>query len=245
MLSSPAPIPRITTLCLLAHAGGCAQRYLPLLPQLAQAIRLVPIELPGHGEHLSERPLETLEAMTDYIAERIPEAAPQEIAIFGHSMGGMLAYLTAKHFADHGETNKVGRLILSCCHVPGYTRLPRDILGMDLKTFRRTADRHPGIPREVLASPELSDLFLPPLHTDFKAILREPRQTLTPLPIPIDLIAATEDNYPIEEQLVWRGATTERFRIRRIPGEHFYLTDRPGLLERTLFRILDLPGRPQ
>lgn len=225
-----APIP---TICLFAHAGGGSVGYTARFPQLAKEARLLPVDLPGHGTKLGRPLLETIPEMVDALcAEVEPIVARADggsVGVFGHSMGGMLAYLVARRLESKGL--RVGGLCVSAAHVPGYTGLDPRLLGMTLSAFEEVAENYPGVPREVLESSELRKLFLPPLLTDFQAILRYAQKgarPLEPIRAPVMLIAPTADRFSLREQLAWRRASGTRFRIERVPGGHFYFLEDAG-----------------
>jgi surfactin synthase thioesterase subunit len=85
----------ITLFC-FPHAGGGAHCYAPLGPCLPAAVDLRPLEPPGRGRRAREPLCSDLEAMaSDLFTRMAPVARQGPYALFGHSMGGLLAYLCA------------------------------------------------------------------------------------------------------------------------------------------------------
>ncbi|WP_268906141.1 thioesterase II family protein [Clostridium hydrogenum] len=77
----------------LPYAGGSEAIYYKWKDYLSPSIQLIPIELKGRGKRYNETFYETLdEAINDifkWIKERIMN---DDYAIYGHSMGSILAY---------------------------------------------------------------------------------------------------------------------------------------------------------
>ncbi len=51
-----------------------------------------PIELPGRGNRLNEMPQQNYMRLTEMLCEEIAFESPERYALFGHSMGALLAY---------------------------------------------------------------------------------------------------------------------------------------------------------
>lgn len=95
--------PMPTTLFCIPHAGGSAAYYAKLTAALPEHVRLHRIELPGRGRRHKERLQTDLTALVaDIMAHISPVATTMPYALFGHSMGGLLAYLCAQHARAEG-----------------------------------------------------------------------------------------------------------------------------------------------
>lgn len=93
----------------LVHGAGMDQsvwtlqgRYLAFHGWNALAV-----DLPGHGRARDRAPLESIEALADWLAELILSIGPEPVAVVGHSMGALAALdLAARH------PERVGKLAL-------------------------------------------------------------------------------------------------------------------------------------
>ena len=67
-----------------------------------------------------------------------------------------------------------------------------------------------------------------------------------PLDLPLSSFGATGDATVTEEEVLdWKRQTTQDFRARMFPGNHFYLTAQRGRLHQCLVTDLGLPpARP-
>lgn len=105
--STPPP-----TLFCLHFLGGSAQEWDGVARQLGDAVRCVPLDLPGFGDAASV-PGTSVAAMADHIAGRITAMAPAHWWIAGHSMGAKVALALARRSEDGDATlGGLGGLVL-------------------------------------------------------------------------------------------------------------------------------------
>lgn len=211
----------------LPFAGGSAYAYYVLQPYIAEHINFVPLELPGHGRRMRDPLCTDLYIMTADILEQIQSYdLNQPYAIFGHSMGALLAYLVTLHLYEK-QYPLPKRLIVSGCFPPSEqmpndnkkSHLPRD----EFVDVLRKLD---GCPPEVLADPQLIDLFEPVLRADFKAVeeYRYPPAYHRPLPIPFVLLFS-DDDPEINPKTIrnWQNESKLPIETREFSGGHFFI----------------------
>lgn len=224
---------------LFAHAGGSALSYISVLASLARKTALIPADLPGHGARMNEELLHDTRSMAGDAARSIASATDGRCAVFGHSLGGMLAYLGTLLLFKRGLPLP-DQLILSSCHTPGHFRMPEDSYLRPDCEFLKIVERHGTLPKILFESEETRRTFLPILRADFEAILTTPVVEITPLPVPVTLIAANGDDYSYAEQMAWRRCSSVSFRIRRLQGKHFYFLEDSAPLCSLLEELLNL-----
>ena len=84
--------------------------------------------------------------------------------------------------------------------------------------------RYGGIPREILANPDVLALLLPGLRADMIALETFHPGPRPPLPIPISAFGGDSDPMtPIAHLEAWKSETQGAFAMRLFPGGHFYL----------------------
>jgi pimeloyl-ACP methyl ester carboxylesterase len=93
---------------ILLHGGlGSGEMFGPILPALCERHQVIAVDLQGHGRTADvDRPLD-IRIMADDIAALIDHLDLEQPHLFGYSLGGGVACLTAAH---HPE--KVGRLVM-------------------------------------------------------------------------------------------------------------------------------------
>jgi surfactin synthase thioesterase subunit len=99
--------------------------------------------------------------------------------------------------------------------------------------------RYDGIPREILANPDVLELLLPSLRADIVALEKfrpGPRPTL---PIPISAFGGDSDPMtPLADIEAWEEETQAGFEMRIFPGGHFYLDEQRKAVTSEITRII-------
>lgn len=99
----------------LPYAGGFAEFYLSWKKHLPAWIELCPLQLPGRSYCTHEQCPKDINKLIDEIVRVIEHYNDRPFAIFGHSMGSILAYETAVSLKTKPEA-----LILSGGDAPNY-----------------------------------------------------------------------------------------------------------------------------
>jgi len=124
--------------------GGSALNFGLLGPRLADARRVLAVDLLGHGRSAPGDPTlngsDTLHALVDQIGQFVREVAGSPVVLVGHSLGGVMAMqLTLR------SPTEVERLVLLDPPVPNRTRRARD----RKLVLRLAMLRAPGVRRLV------------------------------------------------------------------------------------------------
>lgn len=229
-------------LFLLSHAGGNAVAYAALFPALARQVALVPLDLPGHGKRMGEPLLEAVPDMVRDLRTRIlPElAGADSYALFGHSMGGILAHALTAALLEAGDPVPAHVFISSTC-TPGRHHIPQGFPGLaDQELWRESAAYFGGMVDLIASSPELMSLFAPILRADLKAVLDWSPSRLAAVDSSLTVLCGDADIVDLQDMEVWRRYTTADFASHVLPGGHFHLLERPGTVEEMLRSAL--PG---
>lgn len=196
------------------HAGAGASAY-RLAPHLPDPVEVCTVQLPGRENRYAEPPLTSLDEAVDALAPLVAGHAELPYAFFGHSMGALLAFATARRLRALGATRPV-RLFLSGMRAP---HLPdRDV-------------RHTLPDAELLATegfdgldPELRELLLPVLRADLTLCETAAHRAEPPLSCPFTVLAGRDDDTVTESELTaWRAHTTAGVELHLFPGGHLYV----------------------
>lgn len=213
--------------------GASAAIYARWRLHLPRWIRLVPIELPGRGARAAEPFSCNISELVEQLCLEHARVLETPYALFGHSMGGLLAYRMARYLQQHGRSLPL-MLFASASPAPSSgswnfsSRDSDEALLCDLH-------RYGGVPDDVLESPEMLRLALDALAADYVLCNSFEYQGPAHLPVPLRVLAGRDDEVRQEQLAAWRRETTSSFAIHWFDGGHFYL--RPH--EKPVVRLIE------
>jgi medium-chain acyl-[acyl-carrier-protein] hydrolase len=154
----------------------------------------------------------------------------QPFSFFGHSVGALIAFELARQLRrEHG-------LLPDCLFVAAH-RAPRLLFSGRLARTLSDAEllvrlsALGGTPPELLRQPELLLHRSEALKADFTLSQTYAYRPEPPLACPILAFGGMADQEVTMDQLEpWRDETVAEFRLRRLPGEHFFLHSAQPLL---------------
>lgn len=223
------PNARLTLFC-LPHGGAGASAYRPWSAHLPAHVELVPVQLPGRETRFAEPPACSTDDVVDALLGPLLARTGDDYALFGHSLGALLAYELAHAATTAGRPP--AHLFVSGHPAPHLPR-PAGVVVHELpdeELMSYVASQN-GTPATLLQYPDLMRSLLPTLRADFQICETYRYSARSPLPHPITAIGGAEDpNASPKDLLAWRELTTGHFTSRLFPGGHFYLLDFTNLV---------------
>ena len=213
----------------LPYAGAGASAFRRWQDVIGPDVEVLPVQLPGRENRISEDPRFTVADVAAAIAER----ADRPYAVYGHSMGGRVGFEVVRELRRAGGELPL-RLYVGGARAPHVTA-PSVFDGLsqvdDEELLRRLGEGG-GLPAELLAHPELVELLLPLLRADFGRVDSYRYLPGDPLPVPIVAFSGRHDRAVTREQsAAWGEHTDAGFTLHEIDGGHFFLHDQlPELL---------------
>ncbi len=214
------PQARLRLFC-FPHAGGAASFFRTWCHQFPADIEIVAVQYPGREDRIREACIDQAQALAQSICQAMTPVLDQPIALFGHSMGAIVAYEVARQLAGRGTP--VDRLFVSC-HPAPQCQSDTAVHLQDDDGLVDEVRRLGGMSEAILANEELRDLMLAPLRNDYRLI-----ETYRSDPLPgIDsaVVAYLGDSDPdvdTDEVRAWAEVTRGPFKSRTFVGDHFYL----------------------
>lgn len=210
-------------LVVFPFAGGGPAAFGNWCDQLSPLIDLVALQLPGRERRMSERPLTNAASAAATIADAIGAMSDLPFAMFGHSMGAMLAFETARQLRRHGRPMSA-HLFVSGFRAPDLPDPRPLVAGLDDEAFLAELARLGGTPEAVLQNKELMDMLLPALRADFGMVENYRFIPELPLPCPITAFAGAADREASTTTMAgWKLQTDRQFVLNTVPGSHFFL----------------------
>jgi medium-chain acyl-[acyl-carrier-protein] hydrolase len=214
------------------YAGGGAAQYLPWRALLQPNIELCAWKLPGRESRLREPPQTRLTELATTLAQVLQPLTDRPFAFFGHSLGALVAFETARGLRRAGlPTPEL--LFVSGRAAPQLASSDSPIHHLPQAAFlAEIVRRYDGIPQAVLAEPELLKLLLPTLRADLAMLETYRYAEEAPLPCAISAFGGRNDpRTSIASLQKWQHQTVDAFRVEAFPGGHFYLqTERAAVL---------------
>ena len=207
----------------LPFAGGGASAYNQWAKKMQGKVTVCLVQLPGREERIMEKPYIDMPVMLDDLEEAVREVVDGPYALWGHSMGGKIAYELEKRLEAVGYTASC--LFISGSRIPSIPE-PKPIYHLPDEEFKRELGRFEGTPKEILENQELLDFFLPMLRADFTMDETYYDKTGIVLHAPIAAFGGEKDGEADESAICeWGKYTDNDFSYRIFPGGHFYLRD--------------------
>lgn len=214
----------------LPPAGGGASGFRHWPDAVHPDVAVHAVQLPGREVRLGEPPCTGAAEVVERLTGPLLERAGEHYAVFGHSMGALLAYELAHRLTELGRPPAL--LVLSAHVPPHLLHLREPFPAAEDMTDRYLRDylaRTAGTPAEMLALPELMDLVLPVLRADLTLCASYRPRSRPALPVPIAAFAGDTDPVATPGVLAcWAVHTTGGFTTRTFPGGHGYPHDDPA-----------------
>ncbi|MFF9405984.1 thioesterase II family protein [Streptomyces anandii] len=236
--------PAVRLFC-LPYAGGGASAYAAWQALLPDDIEVCPVELPGRLTRWSENAFERAEPLVEALATALEGELDVPYALFGHSMGTLLAFDLARALRRRGA-DEPRVLFVSGGPAPQLPRrLPLIHDQPDDVVVSRLRDLG-AVPEDVYAEPELLELLMPTIRADFSVVETYTHRPEPPLGCPVVVFAGTEDReVPPDQVAPWHEQTTGGFTQHVLPGDHFFLhSARTALLDTVRAALTAAAGRP-
>ena len=218
----PAPQRPIKLVC-LPHAGGSASAFFAFSAAVNSVAEVIVVQYPGRQDRWRDRPASDLRALADQVTDAVQAGVAGPVALFGHSMGGAVAFEVAQRLEQAGREPL--RLFASGGRAPSLERSE----GIHLLDDAGLVDelvKLGGTDPRLLADREMLDLMLPGVRADYTAIetYRAPDDARVACPITV-LVGDDDPRTTLAQARTWERHTSADCDVLVYPGGHFYLFD--------------------
>ncbi|MFD0313334.1 thioesterase II family protein [Streptomyces flavalbus] len=222
----------------LPYAGGAAAAYRQWHALAPAHIQVCPLELPGRGGRIADPPISRLRPLVDALAGAVGPFLDRPFAVFGHSMGGLLAFELTRALVRRGQPLPAHLFVSgrSAPDAPDDGRRLHDAPDAEVLDHLRQLG---GTPRSLLDDAELMELVLPTVRADFSVLESYEYRDEPPLPVPLTVFGGDADALVSPARLHgWRRQSSAGSQLRMLPGGHFFLhTTAPTIMD-TIARAL-------
>ncbi|MFE2558387.1 thioesterase II family protein [Streptomyces sp. NPDC059352] len=225
----PLDAPEKRLIC-FPHAGGPAGSYRSMAEALkGSGIEVLAVQYPGRQDRYGEPPARRVEDVVDAVLEELlPRLADgRPFGLFGHSMGSLLAFETARRLEE--QSLVPAALFASARQGPSWKEPAARAALMHEASDEALVEemrKLGGSEDALLDHPELMQLALPVMRADFRLLSTYLYRPGTPLACPVaTLVGDTDPRVPVADMRGWESETRGRCRSHVLPGGHFYIDD--------------------
>jgi len=227
--SPPRRAPARVRLFCMPHAGGAGTFFRLWKRELAEDVELCPLDrsdtsLWGNGRQMREA--------VDALAAALRPTLDVPYVLFGHSMGGLIAFELARQLGSLGGPAPRA-LIISGCRAPSLLPARTNVHTLPDPELLQLLVQLGGTPREILDDDELRPLILESVRRDY-ALLASYRYTEgEALRCPLVLMRGSEDPETTDERIQpWQGEVAHPVVVHTFDGGHFFLANDRGAVAR-------------
>ncbi|WP_291583716.1 thioesterase II family protein [Clostridium sp. UBA6640] len=208
----------------LPYAGGLEVIYYEWKKYISTSIQLEAVELKGRGKRFNEVLYENLEEAVDDIFKNIADKiVNDDYAIYGHSMGSLLAYELYYKIIDMG-IKKPKHIFFSGYEAPSMIRKRENTYTLPDYDFMNKVMELGGTPEELMNNKELLEIFLPIIRSDFKILeTYNYEERGNKIQCDVSILNGKQDSINLEEILAWKNHVCKGFKIYNFDGNHFFI----------------------
>jgi medium-chain acyl-[acyl-carrier-protein] hydrolase len=235
------PLTHDRRLICLPYAGGGANIFRDWAGAIP-GVDVLAARLPGRDSRFNEPPATAFEPLLDHLLDEIAPYLGAPFILFGHSMGGLLAYELGRRLEAIGRLPDL--IVSSGSGSPIAVSRQRQAVPADDETLLLELRHDKAAPADILANQELMRLLLPILRADLDVVASYRWDSALPaLRAPLRLYYG-QDEVPDVTRLLaeWASAVSGPLAACGFPGGHFFVhTSRDAVLAQL---AEDLKERP-
>ncbi|MDF0529310.1 alpha/beta fold hydrolase [Tsukamurella sp. 8F] len=206
------------------HAGSGASAYRALSERLSKVADVLVLQYPGRQDRMAEPALGTIPEIASGAAPDVAtELRGRKPILFGHSMGAIAAFETARLFEAAGIP--VRRLAVSAAVPPSMVADLPPHPKTDEELLAHMAQLG-GTEASVGADDTIMRMALPAMRADFGAFDAYSCEPGVTVAAPVTVLGGRDDPaVPVGRLHGWAGHTTAEADVTVFPGGHFYYND--------------------
>jgi len=210
----------------IPYAGASATIYYKWEKYLNDDLEIYPIELAGRGARFTEKFYKDIAEASNDIYKTMLPLLNQKYAIFGHSMGGILAYDVYKKIIQDKQNAHIKRQYIS--KLPDNEFLEKILL-------------LGGTTKELVYTDEFREFYLPVLKNDIK-LLDDYKFIETDMKIncPVTVLNGDRED-PIDEEAknCFNKISSNKVNFCTVSGDHFFINKPEAVMDVLKSKLFD------
>ncbi len=219
-------VPARRRLVCVPYAGAGAAVFMPWRRLIPADVALTIVRLPGRESRFTEPAFTDVDAVTDELATAVSRSSHLPWSLFGYSLGALIAYELAVRLSRPNR-RAPDLLLVGGAEPPHLPRIKPALSDLGQTEFVAALRAIGGTPSEVFEHPELLDVVLPTLRSDFQVLDRYRPRAHPQLACPIVTYSGASDSELNDARVHrWSELTSSATRHRQFEGGHFFLTEK-------------------
>lgn len=222
-------------------AGGQSLAFRALANSLPVAWGVAAIDPPGHG-WAGGQPLGSIDELVELCLAQLPAETWDNLLVYGHSMGGCVAWRLAERLAGAGRPPR--GVVLGATRPATVNDQYGSFLVLDDAALFELLIRLGGLPSELASQGEVFALFRDALRADFAAF-EGFVPGATPLEVPVLALGASLDQVCRPEHVGEWNRFARQLSVEFLSAGHLFLTTDPAPLAERLVRFVEQVCYPE
>ncbi len=234
--------PRSSYLFCLPFAGAGASVYHTWTSEFKNSdIQPIYVQYPGRENRIKEPCIRSAETLVKELTLSILQVVGDKtFALYGHSMGALLAFEVASSLALQGKQAEC--IFVSAKNPPHRPSNIKKIYDLPKAAFIDEMRKFGNLPKEVTDIDELIELIEPIMRADMELLYHYKRIHQYKIHCPIFAIGGIDDPYTTPTSLAeWSEYSSNRFDLTMLDGGHFFIKEKKYELCSKI--ILELTGK--
>lgn len=225
-----------------ANAGGAGSTFRRWGELVPASFEVSGVQLPGREQRRDEPFATDMGALAVELAATIADAARGRFALFGHSVGALLAFECARELRrNHGLLPD--HLFVAAMGAPHLARTVPTLHDQDEAALIDRLRRMGGLPDALLGAPPLLQLLMPRIRADLQLFDTHVFRPEAPLACRVTALGGAQDpTVPRDYLSAWHEHTTGAFEVRVFPGDHFFVETGRVAVVATVVAALGMGG---
>lgn len=224
----------------MPHAGGAATFFRLWKGELPVDIELCPLDRNDPSIWPAGR---NVRDGVRALAAKLLPTLETPYALFGHSMGALIAFELARQLCALGTPAPL-LLIASGCRGPSLLPARTNVHTLPDAELVALLGRLGGTPREILDDPEWRELILAAVRRDYALLASYEYAEDARLPCPLVLMRGSQDPETTDDHIgPWQREVVAPPTVHTFDGGHFYLADGRVAVTRRVAEELARRGR--
>ncbi|GHT70777.1 non-ribosomal peptide synthase [Bacteroidia bacterium] len=208
------------------YAGATSSVFLKWGKYSDGNLEIIPLDPPGRGRRMAEPLCTTIHEAVEDLQQQVLETIGkgEEYAIYGHSLGCLLAY-ELLHQLGEKDVDMPVHVFLSGKNPPD-TPVKEPLSDLDDRKFMKEIEKLGGTDARFFENPTLVKVYLPILRKDFKMLESYVYQERQKPPVDASFFFSSGDRAVCTKHVKrWSDFISGNFNVYHFKGDHFFIFD--------------------